>query len=365
MRKRPYTRLAAGALACAALALCSAPVPAATAAGYDPIASGATTITLSPAFTRVLAAHGVTIEARGGARRQGAKFTLPASGGEFDPIVGAGSVKGAGELVFAAGRRKLPFRSLVFKAQPAPLYAKVGGGQLKVATARRVAFARRGFGGHFGAFGLRLTPKVASRLDKKLRLGRAISAGLEIGTLAVSVTPATVHLEPGGRVRLAIASGFAAKLNGLFVSLNPIAPAELGPGDTLSFPIAPESILAPGGGAGTVKTSGAVELLQLGSAQLFWREQWLEATAASISSEPDLEPSPPRAGKQPRAPLLSLSSEGRVVSDPSSRTIEISGCSALLTAATAETLNSSFAEGRAVFVAGEEVGSLSLGGTGE
>lgn len=333
--------------------------PPAEAASYDPVASGKTTLTLSPSFARFLAERHVSIELRGGAKRQGRRIVLPVAGGEVDSAAGLAGVDNAGTIIFVAGKRQLPLRAIVFKAKRSPLYAKVGGGQLKIASAKRISSSRKGFGASFNATGLRLTAKAATRLDKKLRLGRALRGGEEIGTLAVSVQPRTVHLLPQGRIYLAIDPAFFAKLNDLFVSLNPIAPAELAPGPVLSFPVGLESTLAPDAGLGTIKTGGAVELLQLGSAQVFWREQWLEPGSAAISSEVDVQPSPPRPGKQPRGPLLSLVPGGSVVSNPSSRTIEISGKAVSLTAATAESLNAAFADGRPTFAAGEPVGTLS------
>lgn len=338
---------------------------AAASSGYDPVASGSTTITLSASFAQLLARNHVSVEARGGAKRKGRRIVLPATGGEFDPVGGAGTVEGAGSIVFVAGRRTLPFRAVVFKAKRSPLYAKVGGGQLKIASAKALHSKRQGFGATFSATGLRLTAKVATRLDKKLRLGKAIAAGQEIGSIASSVSAGTVHLEPRGRLSLAVDPAFYAKLNSLFVSLNPIAPAELGAGPTLSFPVGLESTLAPDATSGTVKLGGAVELLQLGSAQVFWREVWLEPGAASLAAEADVEPSPPQAGKQPQGSLFSLPLGASVSSDPSRRTIAISGQSATLTAATAASLNAAFAPGSATFAAGETVGTLSLSAQAE
>jgi hypothetical protein len=166
------------------------------------------------------------------------------------------------------------------------------------------------------------------------------------------------HLLAKNRISLTLDAGFAAKLNKLFVSINPVAPAELGAGPTLSFPIAPESDLAPNATSGLLKTEGSVELLQLGNAQIFWRELRLEPGLAAVSSEVDLEPSPPRAGKQAQGPLLSLGS-GQLSAEPAARTISVAGQTATLTAATAEQLNASFSDGKTTFAAGEAVGSIS------
>jgi hypothetical protein len=336
--------------------LCSS----AAGASYDPLGSGSTAITFSKPFVRLLASHHVKLEARGGARKAGRSIVLPAAGGEVDARLGTGTVEGAGTIVFVAGKRRLPFRDVTFKAKRAPLYAKIGGGQLKIATGARLSSKRVGFGAGFSATGLRLTSKVATRLNKKLHLGKALDSGLKIGEITARGNPATVHLRQEGRLSMAIDPAFFAKLNRLFVSLNPIAPAELAPGPVLSFPVGPESTLAPDGRSGTVKLTGSVELLQLGSAQIFWHEVWLEPAAATLLAEVDAEPSPPNAGKQPQAELLALPAGAAISSNPARREIAIAGQPAILTAAAAAALNAGFAKGAQEFAAGELVGSISL-----
>jgi hypothetical protein len=341
------------------MTLCMAALLASTAQGaYDPVASGSTKISFAKGFQSLMRSHGVKLQVQGGQRR-GWKVTLPASGGSVDAGAGAGTVESAGAVVFAAGNRKVILREVAFKAKRAPLYAKVGGGQLKIATGARLASRRAGFGAAFTASNLRLSAKVASRLNKKLRLGRALAAGQSLGTMRVSVQPATVHLKPEGRVYLALDPAFKAKLDRLFVSVNPIAPAELASGPTLSFPVGTEATLAPDGGSGVVKLGGQVELLQLGNAQVFWREVWLEPGPLSLLAETDVQPAPPNPGATPQAPLLSLS--GLVAnSDPKSLTISASSQDVALTAATAERLNAAFAKGTSTFGGGERVGSLLL-----
>ena len=344
----------------AAILLPALIAPSAQALEYDPVASGTSTLSLAAPFTGLLASHHVSIQVRAGAKRRGQKIQLPVSGGEFEPIRGLGTLEHEGSIVFVSGRRKVPFRLISFKAKRSPLYARVGGTQFKVASAQKLTSKREGFGVGFTASGLRLSAKVATRLDKKLRLGNAIQPGQQLGTIVSKVNPSAVHLLPQSRVSLALAPAFVAKLNSLFVSLNPIAPAELGSGPTLSFPISPESILSPDASTGLIKTGGAVELLQLGSAQIFWQEPWLEPGSAFISSESDLEPSPPKPGKQPRGALFAFPSGGQLTVDPTSRTIAVVGRTASLTPATAESLNSSFSKGEPTFAPGEMIGTISF-----
>jgi hypothetical protein len=334
-------------------------------ASYDAVGSGSTTIELTKTFRKLLRVHGVKIQTTGGARTRGANLVLPATEGEVEPILGLGTVTSEGSIVFVAGKRRLPFRTVVFKAQRTPLYAKIGGGQLKVAKAARVRSRRDGFGASFEADLLRLTAKCATRLDKKLDLGRSIAAGQLLGTLRVKASPSTVHLREQGRVNLALDAAFAKKLNDLFVSVNPIAPAEVSGGPVLSLPIGPESTLAPDYSGGILKLGGAVELLKLGTAQLFWREFWLEPGSAALAAETETLPSPPHPGKQLQAPILSLPQGATVTADARSRAISVSGQPLVLTAVAATALNEAFAESRPVFAVGETVGSLSLSSQAE
>lgn len=327
-------------------------------AAYNPLAGGSTEISFAKSFLGTMQSHGVRLQVRG-AKRQGSLVTLPAASGEVDPKTGTGTVESSGTVVFAAGGRKVILRKIAFKAKSAPLYAKVGGGQLKLATGARLTSRRSGFGAVFSATRLRLTSKFATRLNKKLHLGKSLSGGQLLGTVEVKTQPANVHLQQAGRMYLAVDPTFASKLDGLFVSINPIAPAELSGGSTLSFPVGAESVLAPDASSGTVKLGGQIELLQLGNAQVFWREIWLDP-AAALLVETDVEPVPPHPGVTPQGPLLSLPPGGSASSNPKGRTISIAGRPVILTSAAANLLNEAFAAGKQTFATGESVGSISI-----
>jgi hypothetical protein len=340
------------------------PGPAAEAS-FDPVGTGSTTIHLAQPFQKLLRDQGVKIQLAGGGRKRGADLILPAAEGEVDPTLRLGTMLSRGTITFVAGKRRLLLRSVTFKSHRTPLYAKVGGGQLKIARAARIRGSRAGFGASFTATGLRLTSKAATRLNKKLGLGQAVAAGQLLGTVKAEEVPLTVHLREQGRVNLELDAAFAKKLNDLFVSVNPIAPAELTPGPVLSLPIGPESTLAPDGSSGTLKLGGAVELLKLGEAQLFWREIWVEEAATAVVGESETLPSPPHPGKQPQGPIVSLLPPAQVLADPGTRTITITGQPLSLTAATAAALNEAFAGSGAPFAAGEAVGLLSLSSQAE
>lgn len=353
-------RAAIAACALVAAGLLGSFTAAGAAAAYDPVSSGSTRLVLAKPFANLLASDRVGILVKEGARRQGRTIILSASGGEVDPGLAAGTVENAGALVFTKGGRQLPLREVTFKAKRAPLYAKVGGSRLKIATAARLGDQRKGFGTAFTAGGLRMTAKFASRLEKKLRLRGAFKPRQLIGTVESVVQPRTLHLREEGRVQLALDGAFKQKLDNLFVSLNPIAPGEIAPGPVLSFPIGLDSTLAPDASSGTIKLGGSVELLQLGNAQVFWRELWLQPALPSLLAETDVEPAPPHPGKQPQAPLLALEGAAAFVSDPAARTIGVSGWRVTLTAAAAASLNEAFAGSTDQFGAGEAVGSVSF-----
>jgi hypothetical protein len=155
-----------------------------------------------------------------------------------------------------------------------------------------------------------------------------------------------------------------AKFKALFVSLNPIAPAELQPGPVLKFPIAVGGQISPDASEGSLRLGGAIELLQLGAGQVFHKEYWLDLGVKSASAEVDIEPTPAFPGKLGRIGAFDLG-VGSVSSDPKTRTISLSNAPLTLTAATAQSFNEAFAEGKGVFAAGETFGVVGFGAVGQ
>ena len=256
-----------------ALLLCLIP-PAGAGAAYEPLGSSTTTIALAKPFASFLKTNGIKLSAVAPAQVRGAKLSLPLAEGKWDPTIGKGQIQSAGAIVFAKGARKLPLKDLTVKANRNPLAAKVGGGQLKLATSKAIASRQAGFGSSFQAKQLLLTAKAATRLNKKLRPKVPFRVGQVLGTLKATSQPALIDVLPEGRLGLDPDPGFLAKLSSLFVSLNPVFPAER-PGP-FTFPIAAASTISPDGTQGTIRTEGELEMLLLGSGQLFWGEQWLD-----------------------------------------------------------------------------------------
>jgi hypothetical protein len=354
-------RQASTAIALAALALLAASPQA--RATYDPLGTGTTKLTLDKRFASFLKRDGIKLTATTGARRKGQAFTLPVSGGNMDPTIGQGEIGQAGTIVFGNERKRVPLRNLVLKTKHSPLIAKVGGGQLKVATSAKLSSKREGFGTAFSAKALKLTAKVATRLNRKLRPKVPFTQGQPLGTLTSNAQPKLVTVLDSGRATLLFDSAFLTKLDSHFVSVNPIFPAEHS-GATFTFPVAAGSQIAPDASEGTLRIGGSIEFLQLHAGQVFWHELWLDLAARSDSAEVDIEPTPAFPGKLGRVGILDLGAAA-VSSDPKARTISVSGAPLALQASAAANLNQAFAAGKESFKAGEAVGVLSFTAQGQ
>lgn len=337
--------------------------PFAARAAYDSIGGGETRIVLDKRFAAFLERAGVTVTPKEGAAKRGRTLVLPVSGGSLDPTVGRAEVEQQGTIVFSGPRRRVPIRGLVVKTTHAPLVAKVGGSQLKVATSAATKSKRRGFGTVFSARELELTAKVATRLNKKLRPRQQFAAGQPIGTLTTGAQPLLTSVVPAGRASLVFDAAFVTKLDQHFVSLNPISPAERA-GLAFTLPIIAGGRLAPDASTGTLRSGGEVEFLQLGAGQVFWHELWFDVGLRAVLAEVDVEPTPAFPGKLGQVPVLSLGA-GAVKSAPASRTIALAGAPLTLAPGTAASFNQAFAAGKDDFNAGEFIGTLSFTAEGQ
>jgi hypothetical protein len=331
-------------------------------ARFDPIAGGATKLTLARPFLSLLKANGVTVKATAGAAYRAGTATFPVSGGKLEPVAVVGSVEHEGSLVFQVGGHSLPLKSLVLKTtrRSSPLSAKFGGGQLKLASSSKLTSRRSGFGVASKVTQIKLSSKAAERLDKKLGLRGVFKEGQLLGSSLTDAQPETVTVKEGGRAELTLAPEFAAKLSSLFVAVNPIFPAErLGAPFTLRIT---DGQIAPDASSGTLETAGSLELIQQDGGQAFFRELAPELGLAVTRSEYQFIPSPAAPGPTVTGPLLGLGA-GAVVSEPKARTVSVSGAPLPLTDATAQALNETFAKPQgktSVFAAGETLGTISF-----
>jgi len=338
-------------------------------ADYDPLASGATKLTLDPSFLALLKANKVELSAVAPAKLRGGVVSFPVSGGKFDPTAARGFVEHEGSLTFKAGPRSVPVRDLQLKttSKRTPLSAKVGGSQLKLAQAKSLSITRQGFGDKVKAQSLTLSAKLATRLAKKLRLRGVFKEGLPLGQTLTTANPETIALLAKNKVELTLAPTFAAKLASLFVAVNPIFGAEHPAGPLYTLPIAGGTI-APDASLGTLQSEGSLEFIQLGGGQVFWAEVWLDLAAHTFSPELNTQPAPPFAGKVGRQSAAALTLGPPALDDSRARTVTLAGASLAMDPATAATFNEVFAkpQGKSgVFVAGEAVGSASFTAQGQ
>jgi hypothetical protein len=350
-----------------AIFFCLFTVNPSAGADYEPLGSGSTRLTLDKGFVAALKQNGVRLTATAPARLGGRAITFPVVGGKFDPTGSRGTIEHAGALVFEAGGRRIPLKALQLKTtqRGSPLSARVGGSQLKLAAAKRLMVSRSGFGGRVTIARLTLSSKLATRLGKKLRLKTLFEQGMPLGQSLTRANPETISVLGRGRAELALDPGFAAKLDSLFVAVNPIFPAEH-PGAVFTLPIF-GGMVAPDGSQGTVETSGALEFLQLGGGQVFWQDGWIDLGAGSLSPELNVQPSPPYAGKVGRTQVAGLGI-GVVSADPGRRAVAVSGSTLSLSGSTAQTFNEVFARPQGkdnIFAAGEAFGTLSFAVQGQ
>lgn len=351
---------------CLMLAGCLA-VPSAAGAVYEPLSSGKTKLVFDKAFLGLLAKHGVKLQAVAGATLSAGKATLPVVAGKIDPTRGVGTIEHEGTLRLLAGKKSIPLRAWQLKTtqKRSPFTAKVGGSQLKVATAEEMKVTRAGFAERVAVTKLALSAKLATRLSKKLRLRGVFEAGQPLGSASTTAVPATVGVKQSGRASFTLTPAFAAKLDSLFVAVNPISPAERpGPG-AFTFPIA-SGQLAPSASTGTVQLGGSVEFLQLGAGQIFWAEPLLDLGTATASAEADLQPSPPYRGKIGRVPLASLGLGSATISSNSkARRITVENATLSFDAQMAAAFNEAFSPKNPVFAGGEAIGTVSFAATGQ
>lgn len=335
-------------------------------ANYDPLSSGTTKLSLDKAFLAAAKKAGVKVTAKAPAKLKGNVIVMPVFGGKSDPTIKKAEIEQEGTIVFQAGNRKVPLRNIELKAKHTPLFAKVGGSQLKVASSKSTKVTRAGFATSFKATGLELTQKVVTRLNKKLRTKDFFTEGQLIGTIKSSANPQRVTILPTGSATLTPDAAILAKFKSRFVSLNPISPAELSPGPVLHFPIALGGQIAPDASEGVLKLGGAIELLQLEAGQVFQKEYWLDLGAKDTLSEVDVEPTPAFPGKLGQIGTYAIDmSHGAVASDPANRTISVTNAYFTLDAQTAKTFNEAFAAGGSVFAPGELFGTMSFAATAQ
>jgi hypothetical protein len=206
---------------------------------------------------------------------------------------------------------------------------------------------------------LKLSAKVAERLDKKLRLRGVFAQGQAIGSTVTKVRPATVTVQGTGKASLTPNPATIAKLNELFVAVNPIFPAEH-LGSAFTFSIFGGTI-AIDASTGTLETAGSLEFIQLFGGQVFLHEPWVDLSTKTLSAEVDIEPTPTFPGKLGQIPITTLElSSAAISANPRARTVTVTNAPLALNAQSAASFNLAFAEGKEAFKAGDPVGVISF-----
>jgi hypothetical protein len=344
------------------LALLWGIAPVAAHATFDEVGSGATRLALDKGFLALMRSNGVELSVRAPATLKKGVVTFPAVRGKFDPVTGNATVDHEGALIFNAPHGVVSLKALQLKTtrRLAPLAAKVAGGQLKIGIGKG-KFARSGFGMKYTVRSLRLAPKVAARLGKRLHLGRPVAPSTVLGSATSAVEPLAVTVLGQGRIGLELDAGFLAKLDQLHVAVNPVFPAEH-PGP-FTFTIA-GGRLAPALERGAMEVDGGLELLQLGGGKVTWTDPRLDFDTAGLVPEADIEPAPPYAGKLGPMEIAALDvNPAAVAADPKRRTVSLAGGTLVVRADTAAMLNEVFAKPQGedgIFDSGEPLGRISF-----
>ena len=127
-----------------AFSLLLAPTAQAT---YEPLGSGQTKLTLDRSFLAFARQNGVKLSAVAPAKLKAGTVSFPVTGGKLDPTNAKGTLEHGGALVFKANGRSVPIKAWQLKTtqKESPFSAKVGGSQLKLATAQSLKVSRAGF----------------------------------------------------------------------------------------------------------------------------------------------------------------------------------------------------------------------------
>jgi hypothetical protein len=349
-------------LVCAVL-LVVVPAPGASAV-YDPLGSGVTTLRFHEEFLASLRDQGIRLTVREGAVLKKGTLRFPVSGGKFDPTTEEGTVEHDGRAFFERGDRKISLKGLQLKTtrRRTPYAARVGGGQLKLGTARRVLVSREGFAENIAVPRLMLSAKAAARLSKRLQVRGVFEPGMAVASFRTKAIPETATVLGGrGTATLDVDPTLAAKLNDLHVAFSPIFPAER-PGP-FTFTIF-SGRLAPDLGTGFLQLQGGLELLQLGGGQVIWSDPVLDLGGATMSPSAEVNPSPPFGGDVGQQAVVALDfSAASATVIPDLRTFSFGGAVLTLTEATAGTFNEAFAKPQGkeqVFEPGEALGRISF-----
>jgi hypothetical protein len=227
-------------------------------------------------------------------------LNLQITGGNYDPVDGAGSVEVSGGVKarLGKGKTKVKFLTIDFGANGAPgsITARIRGNKVKgFATTSGGTVTRNSWGAVFSGVTAKLGAKGAKALNSAFRgkkgkgkasaaKARGVKGGQSLGTLSGNTDPKTVAVVPGsGTMVLSTSTGLSGTLFSKLAShcidplaqpplvsepgVSPIAPATEAitlPTVTFTFPVTGGAVapdfsdgkLITGGGQKVVKNSG-------------------------------------------------------------------------------------------------------------
>lgn len=348
--------------------------PAAQAA-RDPLAGGSADLHFKKGFMRKLNNLEVVPTGVGSGTITGNKASVPVDGGKLDPTNAQGFVETGGGIKLSLGERGVPITNMTINTVKNAVYANVAKARMQVGELQLVSTAREGFGARVKAVKVVLTAKGAKRISNRLGLrgNRRINPGRVLSNVYTVPQPQTVTVLPQGTATLvgdATTFGkFAAKGVEVPEGITAIAPATKPNPVSFAFPIA-GGTLAPDASAGTVETTGGVQILK--KAEPFSPTMRLAKISVDFKEktalvELEILPVPPFPGVVGRSSIADIVMQGaKVTANPVTRQIAIEGAEARLQAVAASTLNDVFNQPApepppsSNFVVGDSFGKFSI-----
>jgi hypothetical protein len=339
-------------LAGAAAAIALLGLAASAQAARDPIASGTTDLHMKKGFARKLANLQIDVLGLGATGVSGNKIGLEVLEGDLDPTNVQGQLTARGGFKLALGGRGVPVTKVVVNTVKGSVFAQVAGARMQLATFPTPTAGREGFGSRFKAGQLTLTEKAATRISNRLGLRGSRRIGSRvISNLFATAQPRSVTLLPQGSATLTLNTATLVKFKAKGVEVpagfTPVAPATEPSPLAFQLPIGGgEIVLGSSTGAGKVETAGGIQILKSTktlSPKVVVKSLDIDLTAKSATAELEISPTPPFAGNVGRAFGLSIAvPSGGVVTNPTTRQIEIKGAEARLQSNAVSALNGTF-----------------------
>jgi hypothetical protein len=337
-----------------------------TGASAEPIVKGKTNLRLNRLLMKELRAEGVRLSKAPGAKVKGRVVSLPVDSGEVDVTNGSGSLDHYGGFRLATDEGAVRVTALRLDTARRGLWGRVDGRRTKLAGFSAFRVERDGFGDDLGIAGLRLRPRVAAHLNRKLGLADVFSPRRAFASIDSGFRPQFDTVASGSLV-LTLDPVTLAKLQAAGVAPAPFEALVLG-----SEP--PSYAASLTGGSIYPDLRGGAAAVEAGL-RLIRATPWAQVsfTGLSLSLESNklfaATSVASGAGNSPKGtgPIASLDLSGATARvDRKKRTVAITNARVTLEAATAQLINEALAKapGQQIVATGELLGTLSLWMTG-